>query len=430
MSRESVSSDELSNYETNNDYSGEILNKRYLLFKKIGDGSFSSVWMAMDLKSNDFVAIKIQNTEDFEEGEKEIGFFNLADKIGCEYLHTLRDKFTFYDDDADKDEDDPHICMVTELLAGSVDSILRKGKYSNGFPYKIAVEIMRQTLIALAKLHDNDVIHTDIKPENILLRGVSESMKETIKIVNEFNFEARIKKNMKKNKKTALSKTIDELLERLVDDDARSDGDVSSDEDELILLSDSSGESDRSDDEDDVCVVSDTFIRNPHTKLSDYGNCIYASHNKHEEIQTRYYRAPEVILGCKYNETVDTWSIGCLFYELLTGSTLFNPGKTKFFSRDRQHLYDIQMLMGKIPDYLANSSSRRDVFFQKNGLIKGVSKLNYIGLDRFLHKKLSHLQENEIDMVVSFLSCTLEYDIKKRPMAKDCLSHSLFSQLP
>ncbi|KAF7640309.1 hypothetical protein Mgra_00000134 [Meloidogyne graminicola] len=40
-------------------------------------------------------------------------------------------------------------------------------------------------------------------------------------------------------------------------------------------------------------------------------------------VVTRYYRAPEVILGMGYTQNVDVWSIGCIFAELLTGQVIF-----------------------------------------------------------------------------------------------------------
>ncbi|PIK60420.1 putative stress-activated protein kinase JNK [Apostichopus japonicus] len=43
-------------------------------------------------------------------------------------------------------------------------------------------------------------------------------------------------------------------------------------------------------------------------------------------VVTRYYRAPEVILGMGYKENVDIWSIGCIFGELIRGSVLFPGG--------------------------------------------------------------------------------------------------------
>ncbi len=40
-------------------------------------------------------------------------------------------------------------------------------------------------------------------------------------------------------------------------------------------------------------------------------------------VQTRSYRAPEVILGCPYDEKIDIWSIGCIIAELYTGRMMF-----------------------------------------------------------------------------------------------------------
>jgi serine/threonine-protein kinase PRP4 len=42
---------------------------------------------------------------------------------------------------------------------------------------------------------------------------------------------------------------------------------------------------------------------------------------------SRFYRAPEVILGIPYDYAVDTWAIGCTLFELYTGKILF-PGRS------------------------------------------------------------------------------------------------------
>ena len=48
-------------------------------------------------------------------------------------------------------------------------------------------------------------------------------------------------------------------------------------------------------------------------------------------VVTRYYRAPEIILGMGYSENVDVWSIGCIFGEMIRGSVMF-PGTDRIFS--------------------------------------------------------------------------------------------------
>jgi mitogen-activated protein kinase 15 len=46
-----------------------------------------------------------------------------------------------------------------------------------------------------------------------------------------------------------------------------------------------------------------------------------------EYVATRWYRAPEIVLGSiKYSKAVDMWSVGCILAELINGTALF-PGK-------------------------------------------------------------------------------------------------------
>jgi len=60
-------------------------------------------------------------------------------------------------------------------------------------------------------------------------------------------------------------------------------------------------------------------------------------------LASRFYRPPEVILGCEYTQAVDTWALGCTLYELFTGRTLLTS-KT-----NNDHLRKTMELRGKIP---------------------------------------------------------------------------------
>ena len=61
-------------------------------------------------------------------------------------------------------------------------------------------------------------------------------------------------------------------------------------------------------------------------KIADLGNACWTYKHFTDDIQTRQYRAPEVILcNNKYNTTVDIWSIACVLFECLTGDYLFDP---------------------------------------------------------------------------------------------------------
>merc|ERR1711962_754927 len=61
-------------------------------------------------------------------------------------------------------------------------------------------------------------------------------------------------------------------------------------------------------------------------KVIDFGSSCYEHQRIYTYIQSRFYRAPEVILGARYGMPIDMWSLGCILAELLTGYPLL-PGE-------------------------------------------------------------------------------------------------------
>jgi len=61
-------------------------------------------------------------------------------------------------------------------------------------------------------------------------------------------------------------------------------------------------------------------------QVIDFGSSCYENQRVYTYIQSRFYRAPEVILGAKYGMAIDMWSLGCILCELLTGHPLL-PGE-------------------------------------------------------------------------------------------------------
>jgi len=47
-------------------------------------------------------------------------------------------------------------------------------------------------------------------------------------------------------------------------------------------------------------------------KIADLGNACWVSHHFTNDIQTRQYRSPEVILGAKWGASTDVWSMACM----------------------------------------------------------------------------------------------------------------------
>ena len=58
-------------------------------------------------------------------------------------------------------------------------------------------------------------------------------------------------------------------------------------------------------------------------KVIDLGSSCFVTDHLSSYVQSRSYRAPEVILGLPYDQKVDIWSFGCILAELLTGLVLF-----------------------------------------------------------------------------------------------------------
>lgn len=62
------------------------------------------------------------------------------------------------------------------------------------------------------------------------------------------------------------------------------------------------------------------------TKINiiDFGSSCFGGEHGSTYIQSRFYRAPEVLIGCPYTTQIDMWSFGCILFELYTGRPLFN----------------------------------------------------------------------------------------------------------
>ncbi|EDO46144.1 predicted protein [Nematostella vectensis] len=96
-------------------------------------------------------------------------------------------------------------------------------------------------------------------------------------------------------------------------------------------------------------------------KVIDFGSSCYEHQRIYTYIQSRFYRAPEVILGARYGMPIDMWSFGCILAELLTGYPLF-PGED-----EGDQLACNMELLGYIPEKLRETSKRAKNFINSKG---------------------------------------------------------------
>ncbi|KAI1892448.1 hypothetical protein AGOR_G00133470 [Albula goreensis] len=96
-------------------------------------------------------------------------------------------------------------------------------------------------------------------------------------------------------------------------------------------------------------------------KVIDFGSSCFEHQRVYTYIQSRFYRAPEVILGARYGMPIDMWSFGCILAELLTGYPLF-PGED-----EGDQLACMMEILGVPPQKLLEQSKRAKNFISSKG---------------------------------------------------------------
>ncbi|XP_078677087.1 SRSF protein kinase 3-like isoform X16 [Branchiostoma floridae x Branchiostoma belcheri] len=229
---------------------GDLFNSRYHVVRKLGWGHFSTVWLAWDLKPQ-------QSSDPSARGRRFVALKVV--KSAAHYTETALDEIKLLKCVRESDEIDPmrekvvqmvddfkisgvngtHVCMVFEVLGCHLLKMIIKSNYQ-GLPLPIVKCIIRQTLQGLEYLHTKcKIIHTDIKPENILLcvdeafvrklaaeathwqqvgAMPSGSAVSTISIIesrNKENLQAQQPTKMSKNKKKKMKKKQKRQMELL-----------------------------------------------------------------------------------------------------------------------------------------------------------------------------------------------------------------------
>eukprot|EP01017_Pseudomicrothorax_dubius_P032811 TRINITY_DN4333_c0_g1_i5.p1 TRINITY_DN4333_c0_g1~~TRINITY_DN4333_c0_g1_i5.p1 ORF type:complete len:380 (-),score=34.15 TRINITY_DN4333_c0_g1_i5:39-1178(-) len=177
---------------------GEVVLNRYVIIQKLGWGHFSTVWLAKDFKYDTYVALKIQKSSPnyLEAAYDEVEILQrVARNVhNPEWVASLKEYYkdegrtVFGRDDCQvlqllnsfiyKGPYGNHFCMVFEILGVNLLEIIKRYNYK-GIPMHLARIISKQILIGLDYLHRIcKVIHTDLKPENVLVCLTKEEIRE------------------------------------------------------------------------------------------------------------------------------------------------------------------------------------------------------------------------------------------------------------
>ncbi|XP_060659440.1 homeodomain-interacting protein kinase 2 isoform X2 [Drosophila nasuta] len=103
-------------------------------------------------------------------------------------------------------------------------------------------------------------------------------------------------------------------------------------------------------------------VRQPYrVKVIDFGSASHVSKTVcNTYLQSRYYRAPEIILGLPFCEAIDMWSLGCVVAELFLGWPLY-PGSSEF-----DQIRYISQTQGLPTEHMLNSASKTSKFFYRD----------------------------------------------------------------
>ncbi|KAI5734448.1 hypothetical protein M8J77_006664 [Diaphorina citri] len=321
---------------------GEVMDSRYEVYGYTGQGVFSNVVRARDsARGGQDVAVKIiRNNEIMHKtGLKELEVLKkLNDADADDRFHCLRLFRHFFHKN--------HLCMVFEPLSMNLREVLKKYGKDVGLHVKAVRSYSQQLFLALKLLRKANILHADIKPDNILVN-----------------------------------------------------------ESKLVL------------------------------KLCDFGSASWSHENEITPyLVSRFYRAPEVILGIPYDFGIDLWSAGCTIYELYTGKIMFS-GKS-----NNQMLKFFMDLKGKFPNKVIRKGQFKDQHFDShcNFQYHEVDKvterekivtMSSIHPTRDLHSELvgnQHLPDDQARKVLQLkdlLDKILMLDSSKRLPINQALTH-------
>lgn len=267
---------EIKTYYCSDEILDEIFNKNYKILNLIDKGSFSEVFEIINLKNNLIFIVKVMIVDEIlntiETVNDEI---KILSSMNNDYIIKLYEVF----------RSDKKFLLIMEKADGNIKDLLKKINLNE----KNISKIFYQILLGIKYLHDNNIVHRDIKLQNIMY----------------------ICKNCKNSK----NKSCDEYV-----DNENIDQFINNIQIKIIDFGLS-------------------------TKISPIKN--YKKDTRLNELWgTKQYFAPEMYLH-KYGRQVDIWALGCLLYEMITGKLAFIGKEVKlnfldkvFFSKKRIFEYE------------------------------------------------------------------------------------------
>ncbi|KAK1772822.1 serine protein kinase [Phialemonium atrogriseum] len=351
---------------------GNVFNNgRYKVVRKLGEGSYSTVWLARDLRNSRYVALKILVSE-ISGSTTELRILRHITEVApaerARHITQLLDEFEH------RGPNGIHKCLVFEPMGPSVNSMVeelprfnpRRWGVNVRYPPQMAKSILKQSLQSLAFLHENGIAHGDFQPGNMLF-------------------------------------TLDDI-------DSKPEDVLRQEEDEQAMSI--SPPVQRLDDKQDrwapryLCVAQPLapftyYAEGFKIKLSDMGGAYFFTDPPTKPVTPLGLRAPELILTGAVDKTLDVWSFGCLLFKHWKTSSLYFTPERKLFN------------------------------FGLGGVAEGEEPLmlEQTSMEELFDQAGPELDEVEARKVKALIRRILQYDPAKRPSAAEILVDPWFCEI-
>ncbi|KAB8277168.1 kinase-like domain-containing protein [Aspergillus minisclerotigenes] len=304
-----------------------------------------------------------------------------------------------------------HRCLVFEPMGPSVNTMVeelpqfkpRMRGMKIRYPLRMAKSILKQSLQALAFLHENGISHGDFQPGNILF---------TLDDIGS------TPEDMLRQEENVQAESISPPVQRL-------DGKEDKWAPRYLCVA-------------QPLVPFTFYAEDFKVKLSDMGGAYFFTDPPTKPVTPLGLRAPELILTGAVDNTLDIWSFGCLVFELITGQPLFCIPGSDF--EDDDHLLSLTDRLGALPDELFKHWKTSSLYFtserklfncQLGGVAPGEEPLmlEQTSMEELFDQAGPDLDQEEAHKVKALIRWILQYDPAKRPSPAEILSHPWFCEI-